>query len=137
LIAPFDCKGNILLLKRDQGQHCGGLWSFPGGKIESGETVKAAAMRELKEETGLTGTNWRFLGQYSFEYPDRLLRFHVFRCLCENTKSLACESVHAWVKNDALSDYPMPDANRTLIPLLSDDETHRRSHLKKQPAYFR
>jgi len=110
------------LLNRKQDQHCGGLWSFPGGKIESAETVKAAAMRELKEETGLTGTNWRLLGQCSFEYPDRLLHFHVFRCLCENTKALACESAHTWVKPDALSDYPMPDANRTLISLLSDDE---------------
>ncbi|MDQ6981592.1 MAG: NUDIX domain-containing protein [Mariprofundus sp.] len=121
LVAPFDCKGNLLLLKRNQNQHCGGLWSFSGGKVEAGESAKEAAIRELKEETGLSGTDWHLLGNHDFEYPDCLLHFHLFSCLCEDISPLACESPHAWVKRSRLSNYPMPDANQALIPLLNTD----------------
>jgi len=109
----------VLLLKRDNDQHCGGLWSFPGGKIESDETVKAAAVRELKEETGLTGSDWHLLGKHSFEYPERLLHFHLFSCLCEDISSLACESAHTWANANKLPDYPMPKANKELLTLFS------------------
>lgn len=110
-------------MKRKQKQHCGGLWAFPGGKIESGETAKAAAMRELKEETCLIGSDWHLLGKHSFEYPDRLLHFYLFSCLCEDTNSLACESAHTWANANKLSSYPMPDANKELLTLLSINET--------------
>jgi 8-oxo-dGTP pyrophosphatase MutT (NUDIX family) len=79
-------------------------------------------MRELREETGLTGSDWQYLGQHSFAYPDRLLHFHLFRCLCEPVATtLACESPHAWVKHSRLSAYPMPDANQAFIALLGTD----------------
>jgi len=120
LVAPFDSNGNILLLKRNAKQHCGDSWSFPGGKVEAGETEHTAAMRELREETGLTGSDWQYLGRHSFAYPDRLLHFHLFRCLCKDTKPLACESPHAWVKHSRLSAYPMPSANKELLHLLNE-----------------
>ncbi|GAV20089.1 8-oxo-dGTP diphosphatase [Mariprofundus micogutta] len=118
LIAPFDDKGNVLLLKRDSNQHCGGLWSFPGGKIESGETPKSAAKRELMEETGLTGSDWKLLGMHDFEYPDRKLSFLLFTCSCDKLDSLACESEHAWLTLDNLLELPMPEANVELLNML-------------------
>jgi len=105
-------------LKRHDEQHCGGLWSFPGGKVEQGESAQAAAMRELQEETGLTGSAWQSLGTHSFSYPDRLLHFQLFSCLCASFTALSCESGHAWVRIDALADYPMPEANSALLPML-------------------
>lgn len=83
--------------------------------------MQTAAMRELREETGLIGSDWQYLGQHSFTYPDRLLHFHLFSCLCKHIASIACESEYAWVKRFELSDHPMPDANQALIPLLNID----------------
>jgi len=118
LIAPFDDKGNVLLLKRDDDKHCGGLWSFPGGKVEAGESPQAAAVRELKEETGLDATAWQSICNQSFEYPDRLLHFELFSCVCLDLSSLDTESVHVWSAIDTLTDYPMPAANDPFIKAL-------------------
>jgi 8-oxo-dGTP pyrophosphatase MutT (NUDIX family) len=75
-------------------------------------------MRELKEETGLDGSNWRFLGDSTFEYPDRLLHFFLFSCLCSNLQPLECENSHIWAEPDQLSSYPMPDANQSLLQII-------------------
>ncbi|MFQ5518438.1 MAG: (deoxy)nucleoside triphosphate pyrophosphohydrolase [Mariprofundus sp.] len=115
LIVAFNNEGQVLLLKRDESQHCGGLWSFPGGKVEANESPKNAAKRELKEETGLIGSNWELLTTESFAYPDRRLHFHLFSCLCKHTAPLSCESPHTWAKADELSNYPMPEANKPFI----------------------
>ncbi len=108
----------MLLLKRSADQHCGGLWSLPGGKIEHGELPQAAAVRELHEETGLSGTNWQCLGTFSYPYPDRLLNFTLFRCICVDVMQLEAENTFAWVELNALADYPMPEANRALTDML-------------------
>jgi len=77
-----------------------------------------AAIRELQEETGLEGDKWQLLGDSTFEYPDRLLHFMLFSCLCEKLDALNCESNHTWVEVDQLSAYPMPDANNALIQII-------------------
>ena len=119
LIVPFDKQGKLLLLKRNANQHCADLWPFPGGKVELGETAESAARRELKEETGLEGENWKLLGTHSFDYPDRQLHFLLFSCVCNNTQLLSCESAHVWADTNKLHEFPMPDANRELIQLLN------------------
>ncbi len=108
----------MLLLKRDEGLHCGGLWSFPGGKIEAGEDPEIAAMRELKEETGLSATYWQKLCNQSFEYPDRRLHFQLFSCVCHDTSDLNAESSHIWSTTSDLENYPMPAANDAFITAL-------------------
>jgi len=108
----------VLLLKRDEGQHCGGLWSFPGGKVEAGEAVQCAAIRELKEETLLDGTAWQLLCDQDFEYPDRILHIHLFRCLCSDLRELKTESTYVWSRLGDLSSYPMPAANDLFIAAL-------------------
>ncbi|MDX8391661.1 MAG: NUDIX domain-containing protein [Mariprofundaceae bacterium] len=118
LISPFDNKGNVLLLKRDENQYCKGLWSFPGGKIMIGETPKIAAARELKEETGLNGSAWALIGEHRHAYPDRKLHFFLFSCLCKESNTLIAESTHIWVDGEHIANYPMPAANRELISML-------------------
>ncbi len=121
LIAPFNNEGKVLLLKREDAQHCGGLWSFPGGKIKAGEMPETAAKRELKEETGLTGSDWKYMGTHSFEYPDRLLHFFLFTCVCDTATVMETESAYIWARDNELTDYPMPDANSELIKMLKTE----------------
>jgi len=95
------------------------LWSFPGGKIESGETSQSAAARELQEETGLVGSDWTYIGEYRHAYPDRQLTFSLFRCICRSNKRLAAESMYAWINIADIANYPMPEANREFISMLN------------------
>ncbi len=120
MVALLDSKGNLLLLKRAEHQHCGGFWSFPGGKVEAGELPLQAAMRELKEETGLDATAWQCLGEYDFAYSDRLLHFYLFTCFCEHFAGLQTETPHVWASIETLADYPMPEANAGMMNLLYD-----------------
>ena len=118
LVAALNSEGNVLLLKRDDTQHCGGLWSFPGGKIEAGEEPETAAQRELKEETGLTASNWKYIGTYSHAYPDQLLHFFLFTCVHDTAATLETESAYIWARESELTNYPMPDANSKLLSML-------------------
>jgi mutator protein MutT len=118
LVAACNDRGEMLLLKRADDAHAGGLWSLPGGKVEADETPLQAAMRELGEEAGLTGQGWRHLGGASYRYPDRKLRFALFACDCPELSGFAPESDAAWVAPTALDAFPMPEANQQLLPLL-------------------
>jgi len=86
--------------------------------VEAGESPEEAARRELKEETGLSATDWRKIGEHCFSYADRTLHFTLFRCLCRDTGALQPESAHLWAGIDQLHDYPMPEANRALVRMI-------------------
>jgi len=122
LVAVFNHQQALLLLKRPDDVHCGGLWSLPGGKVEDNEQPLQAAVRELHEETKLSGKFWRHLGQSSHAYADRTLNFFLFICACSDISHIHAESVYAWVKRDALDRYPMPEANKILINMLFMNE---------------
>jgi 8-oxo-dGTP diphosphatase len=83
-----------------------------------GEQAQQTAIRELKEETGLSATDWRSVGESSFAYPDRLLCFFLFTCVCGNLTLLQTETPHVWTSIDALADYPMPEANTDIINMI-------------------
>lgn len=122
LIIAVDPQQRIILLKRLDDVHCGGLWSFPGGKVGDDEMPLQAAVRELKEETKLSGKHWRHLDKMSHEYEDRKLHFLIFICRCHDLEGLKTESEYLWVPLDQLSEYPMPVANRDILEMLYSPE---------------
>jgi mutator protein MutT len=111
LVAIFNNDGEVLLLKRPKQAHQGGLWSFPGGKVEGSEMPLDTAIRELKEETALSGKLWRHIVKSSFTYPDKKLHFLIFGCLAKSVDELNCSEKHVWTSIHDLDDYPMPAAN--------------------------
>ena len=121
--ALIDADGRVLLARRPEGKKMAGLWEFPGGKLAPGETPEAALIRELKEELGIDVTS-SCLAAFAFASHD-YEKFHLLMplYLCRRWRgvpqSLEGQAL-AWVRPDKLADYPMPPADKPLIPLLRD-----------------
>lgn len=122
-VALIDPDGRVLLAQRPEGRSMAGLWEFPGGKIESGETPEAALIRELEEELGI-GTWASCLAPLTFAshaYDDFHLLMPLFACRkWEGIPRAREHQVLRWVRVGDLSSYPMPPADRPIIPILRD-----------------
>ncbi|MEL6204236.1 MAG: (deoxy)nucleoside triphosphate pyrophosphohydrolase [Pseudomonadota bacterium] len=122
-VALVDADGRVLLARRPEGKSMAGLWEFPGGKVESGETPEAALIRELEEELGI-GTWESCLAPLTFAshgYETFHLLMPLFACRKWTGTPRAQEGqALAWVRPSALRDYPMPPADLPLIPVLRD-----------------
>lgn len=121
--ALIDPEGRVLLAQRPEGKSMAGLWEFPGGKIEPGETPEAALIRELEEELGIE--TWQSclapLCFASHSYDDFHLLMPLFACrkwegIVQSREGQAL----SWVRPNRLRDYPMPPADIPLIPILRD-----------------
>jgi 8-oxo-dGTP diphosphatase len=112
-------RGRVLVAKRAEGQHLAGAWEFPGGKIGDGEEPADAALRELREETGLEADKAEPLLVFVHDYPDRRLRFHAF-VVPEASGEVAIDGdrAFAWVAPSSLDDMPVPEANRAILRAL-------------------
>lgn len=121
--ALIDSDNRILLAQRPQGKSMAGLWEFPGGKIEPGETPEESLVRELQEELGVS-TQAACLAPLSFashNYPDFHLLMPLFICRKYDGIPMPKEGqVLKWVRAKNLRDYPMPPADEPLIPVLQD-----------------
>jgi 8-oxo-dGTP diphosphatase len=122
-IALIDKDGRVLLAQRPVGKSMAGMWEFPGGKVEDGETPEAALIRELHEELGIE--TWSSclapLTFASHSYPDFHLIMPLFACRKWDGIPIAREGqTLAWVRPEKLRDYPMPPADIPLIPILRD-----------------
>ena len=119
----LDADRNILLTRRHPDSHQGGLWEFPGGKIDPGETPEAALIRELDEELGID-THESCLAPIGFAshgYDDFHLLMPLFVCRKWNGTPTPREGqTLAWVRPNALKDYPMPPADVPLVAQLQD-----------------
>ena len=121
--ALIDVDGRILLTQRPEGKSMAGLWEFPGGKIEVGETPEQALIRELEEELGIN--TWASclapLTFASHSYEDFHLVMPLFACRKWEGIPFGKEGQNLkWVRPNQLRDYPMPPADEPIIPILRD-----------------
>ncbi len=122
-VALIDADGRVLIAQRPEGKEMAGLWEFPGGKVEAGETPEAALIRELHEELGVD-THASCLAPLTFA-SHAYERFHLLMPLfaCRRWQGTARPregQVLRWVRATALRDYPMPPADLPLVPILRD-----------------
>jgi len=122
-VALIDRDGRVLLARRPAGKSMAGLWEFPGGKIEDGETPEHALIRELQEELGID--TWASclapLTFASHAYEDFHLLMPVFACRkWQGTPQPKERQELKWVRPNALRDYPMPPADKPLVAILRD-----------------
>lgn len=121
--ALVDADGRVLLAQRPQGKQLAGLWEFPGGKVEPGETPEECIIRELHEEIGVD-TDIPCLAPLTFashSYDDFHLLMPLF--ICRRFRGIAQPREGQklkWVRPKQMRDYPMPPADAPLIPFLID-----------------
>lgn len=126
--ALVDADGRILIAERPQGKSLAGLWEFPGGKVEPGETPEETLIRELEEEIGIR-TKIACLAPLtfaSFTYETFHLLMPLYVCRRYEGIPVPREGQRIkWVRPQALRDYPMPPADEPLIPFLIDSIPQR------------
>ncbi|BAB50342.1 8-oxo-dGTP diphosphatase MutT [Mesorhizobium japonicum] len=121
--ALVDTDGRVLLAQRPEGKQLAGLWEFPGGKVEPGETPEQCIIRELHEEIGIE-TEIPCLAPLTFashSYNDFHLLMPLF--VCRRFRGIAQPregQALKWVRPREMRDYPMPPADAPLIPFLID-----------------
>nr|WP_312969580.1 8-oxo-dGTP diphosphatase MutT [Brucella intermedia] len=121
--ALVDSDGRVLLTQRPEGKQLAGLWEFPGGKVEPGETPEETLIRELQEEIGIT-TKVACLAPLTFAshtYDDFHLLMPLYVCRRYEGIAWGLEGqALKWVRPKDMRDYPMPPADEPLIPFLLD-----------------
>lgn len=112
-------RGNAFLVtRRPQGAHLAGLWEFPGGKCEPGETHEACLAREIEEELGVRARVGREILAVSHEYADRTVELHFFACqLAADPRPMLGQEMR-WIERDRLDSLAFPPADAELIEML-------------------
>ena len=114
-----DARGRILLARRTEGRDLSGLWEFPGGKLEPGETPDAALARELHEELGIEAVVGTAIVDVPQRYPHKRLRLDVREIASWSGMPRGLDGqALAWVPPRKLADYPMPPADRPVVAAL-------------------
>jgi len=114
-----DAAGRYLITQRRRGSHLEGLWEFPGGKQEAGESPETCLKRELAEELSASFAVGEKFTTIRWEYPDRTVILHFFRCRLESGTIEPRESqTMAWVAAERLDEFDFPPADRELVARL-------------------
>ena len=110
--------GTFLVTRRPRGVHLEGLWEFPGGKCEPGESHPDCLRREIHEELGIPIAVNAEIFTVSHAYDDRVVELHFFACdIGDEPQALIGQEIR-WVPGDALLDLDFPPADAALIELL-------------------
>lgn len=112
--------GNILIAKRPLDAHQGGLWEFPGGKVDAGETIQQALVRELREELAINVLFSQPLIQIRHHYPDKSVLLDVHKVTQFAGEPIGNEGQPIqWIEPGQLSNFEFPAANRPIISAIS------------------
>jgi 8-oxo-dGTP diphosphatase len=118
--AVVERDGRFLLTRRRAGTHLAGMWEFPGGKCEAAESLPACLVRELQEELAVEATIHDEVLATTFDYSDRRVELHFFRCSITPEPSAVLGQEIRWVAGDELERVDLPPADASLIRLLAD-----------------
>lgn len=112
----------LLITRRQADAHLGGLWEFPGGKREPGESFEVCLARELREELGIEVAVGELVESLVHAYPEKTVSLKFFRCQWQQhePQPLGC-SAFKWVTTSELNDYPFPAADARLLARLHTD----------------
>ena len=114
-----DDEGRYLITRRRGGSHLAGMWEFPGGKREAGESLENAMRRELTEELSASFGVGEKVETVRWEYPERTVIIHFYRCRLESGTIEPRESqAMQWVAPEHLTEFDFPPADRELIARL-------------------
>lgn len=115
-----DATERILIARRSQHSAHGGLWEFPGGKLEADESPSAALIREIKEEVGLDIIRSEFLGEINHVYSHQQVSLLVYHVDHFEGTALCCEEQMdlRWVDFASIQDFEFPAANEQVIDLI-------------------
>jgi A/G-specific adenine glycosylase len=113
--------GKLLITQRRAADHLGGLWEFPGGKVEPGESFKSCLRRELHEELGISVSVGTELEEITHAYPEKTVRLKFFACRLEagEAEPIHCAAL-AWVTRPELRAYSFPAADARLLQKLEN-----------------
>lgn len=115
----LDEQGRVLVTRRAPGAHQGGLWEFPGGKVEEGETLQEALARELREELGLLVEASEPLMVLEHDYGDKQVRLDIQRVTRWSGEPRGLEGQPlAWQRPEQLQDWAFPAANKPILERL-------------------
>ncbi len=112
-VAVFLRDGSVYLQQRGAEGLFARMWEFPGGKVEAGETPRAALVRECREELGVECAPGRRLLSLTHYYTVFEVRLHAY--VCPVPEGLPEDTAHRWVALGGIGDYPMPSANRQVV----------------------
>lgn len=114
--------GKIFIGQRPEGKPLAGLWEFPGGKQEQGESIEECLVRELKEELNVDATVGKHIMDTVYQYPENEFRLHVyFVTIPEKAKiKLNVHQNSAWVSARDMNKYKFPPADEEIIKILQN-----------------
>jgi mutator protein MutT len=112
-------EGRYLITRRTADVHLGGLWEFPGGKREAGESLEDCLRRELREELGIEVAQPVLFRVIRHEYPEKAVELHFFLCSIVSgfPRPLGCADLR-WVAPEELPQFPLPPADQPLVEAL-------------------
>ena len=116
--ALVDADHRVLLTRRPIGKTMAGLWEFPGGKCESGETHDACLVREMAEELGVIAHVGPVVLSTEHTYPERTVRLHFHRCEIDGEPQPLLGQEIRWVRREELHTLEFPEADRELLDVL-------------------
>jgi mutator protein MutT len=111
--------GRFLMTRRLQGTHLEGLWEFPGGKADPGESLEACLARELAEELGVESRVGALRWSTTHDYPSKRVELHFFDCSIDGDPRPLLGQELRWVSRAELGSLPLPEADAGLVALLA------------------